>query len=62
MINLKSIDELARPVEVLSGEALEQRKAGTLGETVERLPGVQSSYFGPGVGRPIVRGFYADAR
>src|SRR5690606_9778907 len=24
---------------------------------VGKLPGVQSSYFGPGVGRPIVRGF-----
>ncbi len=52
----QAIDELARPVEVLAGEALEQRKAGTLGETVDRLPGVQSSYFGAGVGRPIIRG------
>ena len=50
-------DELARPVEVLSGERLDEAKAGTLGETVGKLPGVQSSYFGPGVGRPIVRGF-----
>ena len=50
-------DEMARPVEVLSGERLDEAKAGTLGETVGKLPGVQSSYFGPGVGRPIVRGF-----
>lgn len=52
----QAIDDLARPVEVLAGEALDARKAGTLGETVERLPGVQSSYFGAGVGRPIIRG------
>ena len=49
-------EELTRPVEVLAGERLDERKANSLGATVERLPGVQSSYFGPGVGRPIVRG------
>ncbi len=50
-------EELTRPVEVLAGERLDASKASSLGETVSRLPGVQSSYFGPGVGRPIVRGF-----
>ncbi|HZX81210.1 MAG TPA: TonB-dependent receptor [Lysobacter sp.] len=50
-------EDLTRPVDVLSGEALDEAKATTLGETVSRLPGVQASYFGPGVGRPIVRGF-----
>src|SRR5688572_25063961 len=50
-------DAMSRPVEVLSGEALDEAKANSLGETVGKLPGVQSSYFGPGVGRPIVRGF-----
>ncbi len=50
-------EDLARPVEVLTGERLDEAKANSLGETVGKLPGVQSSYFGPGVGRPIVRGF-----
>src|SRR5690606_2449676 len=49
-------DSLAVPVEVRAGERLDAAKASSLGETVDRLPGVQSSYFGPGVGRPIVRG------
>jgi len=49
-------DNLTLPVEVLAGEKLDEAKANTLGETVGKLPGVQSSYFGPGVGRPIVRG------
>src|SRR5688500_17536393 len=49
-------EDLARPVDVLAGEALDEAKANSLGETVGKLPGVQSSYFGPGVGRPIVRG------
>lgn len=50
-------EDLARPVDVLAGEQLDAAKASSLGETVNKLPGVQSSYFGPGVGRPIVRGF-----
>ena len=50
-------EDLVRPVEVLAGEQLDAAKASSLGETVNRLPGVQSSYFGPGVGRPIIRGF-----
>jgi iron complex outermembrane receptor protein len=52
----KTVEELSQPAEVLSGEALDRAKAATLGETVERLPGVQSSNFGAGVGRPIIRG------
>ncbi len=49
-------EEISDPVSVLAGEALDDRKAATLGETVSSLPGVQSSNFGPGVGRPIIRG------
>ncbi|MBX3724444.1 MAG: TonB-dependent receptor [Xanthomonadales bacterium] len=49
-------DDAARPIEVLAGPALDDSRASTLGETVSRLPGVQSSYFGAGVGRPIIRG------
>lgn len=51
-----ALDDLARPAEVLTGVALDERRAGTLGETVQSLAGVQSSNFGPGVGRPIIRG------
>ena len=50
-------DQLSRPVEVLAGERLDAAKSATLGDTVSRLPGVQSSFFGPGVGRPVIRGF-----
>lgn len=52
----RTAEDLARPVEVLAGASLDDAKSNSLGETVEGLPGVQSSYFGPGVGRPIVRG------
>ena len=43
-------------MEVLSGERLDEARGATLGETVNTLPGVQSSNFGAGVGRPIIRG------
>ena len=49
-------DDLVRPVEVLAGTELDERRAATLGDTVDRLPGVQSSFFGVGVGRPVIRG------
>lgn len=49
-------ESLAHPVELLHGEELDARKAGTLGDTVTGLPGVQTTYFGTGVGRPVIRG------
>lgn len=52
----QTAEELSQPVEVLSGERLDQAKSATLGETLDKLPGVQTSNFGAGVGRPIIRG------
>jgi len=49
-------ESLARPVAVLTGEELDARKGATLGDTISRMPGVQTTSFGPGVGRPIIRG------
>src|SRR5690606_7418015 len=52
----RTAEDLARPVAVLAGERLDEAKAASIGETVARLPGVQSSFFGAGVGRPVIRG------
>lgn len=49
-------DKIVQPVEVLAGEKLDVAKSNTLGETVASLPGVSTTYFGPGVGRPVIRG------
>ena len=49
-------DDLVRPVSIVVGEELERRRAATLGEVLDGLPGVANSDFGPGVGRPVVRG------
>lgn len=49
-------DELVQPVSVLAGDALDLRRAGSLGEVLDGLPGVANADFGPGVGRPVIRG------
>ena len=49
-------EELLQPAEVLGGTALDDARGDTLGETIAKLPGLGSSYFEPGVGRPIIRG------
>lgn len=46
----------AEPIEVLTGQALDDRRGMTLGETLANEPGVHSSFYGQGSGRPIIRG------
>lgn len=52
--------EVATPSTVLSGDALALRRGGSLGETLDGLPGVSSSYFGPNANRPVIRGQDGD--
>lgn len=52
----RSSEELVQPVDVLSGEALERRRNGTIGDVLADRPGVSNASFGPGVGRPVIRG------
>jgi iron complex outermembrane receptor protein len=53
----RTADELISPTTVISNQDIERLKSTTLGETIDGLPGVTSSDFGPGVGRPVIRGF-----
>ena len=48
------------PAQQLSGAALTQRQGSTLGETLDNLPGIANSSFGPKVGRPVIRGMDGD--
>ncbi len=52
--------ELIAPTTSLSGDNLLLRSQSTLGETLDGLPGVSSSYFGPNAIRPIIRGQDGD--
>lgn len=56
----RAADEISAPTSVLAGEALAQRLQPTLGETLAGLPGVDSTYFGPGASRPVIRGLGGD--
>jgi iron complex outermembrane receptor protein len=56
---LKSGDPAA-PVSVLAGSELLLKRSSTLGETLNGMPGVANSFFGPNAGRPIIRGLDGD--
>lgn len=52
--------DAAAPASVLGGDALVLRRGSSLGETLDGLPGVASSYFGPNANRPVIRGQDGD--
>lgn len=47
----------SQPVSVIRGTELDRRRGPSLGDTLDRLPGVHSSGFGTAAGRPVIRGF-----
>ena len=55
-----SSDAMVLPVSVLSGRELSLNRAATLGETLNNLPGVAASSFGPNASRPVIRGLDAE--
>lgn len=50
------VSDMTTPVTVLEGDALVRRREGTLGETLNSEPGINSTHFGAGASRPIIRG------
>lgn len=56
----READEIAQPTSVLGGHLLDERRQPTLGETLSGEPGVDSTYFGPGASRPVIRGLGGD--
>ncbi|HEX8680139.1 MAG TPA: TonB-dependent receptor plug domain-containing protein, partial [Chthoniobacterales bacterium] len=52
--------EQTQSVTVLTGEELEIRLEPTIGETLNREPGISSTYFGPNASRPVIRGLGED--
>lgn len=53
-------NDLIAPAQAVSGTGLLLRQQSTLGEALNGLPGVSSSYFGPNASRPIIRGLDGD--
>ncbi len=56
----KTPEDLIQPVSIISGQILTNQIQPTLGETLSNEPGLNSSYFGPGASRPIIRGIGGD--
>ena len=56
----RSVEQLAQPTSVISGDALTRNQASSIGETLADQPGVTASYFGPVSSRPIIRGQYGE--
>ncbi|AIR87869.1 TonB-dependent receptor [Pseudomonas cremoricolorata] len=52
--------QLAAPSTVLEGDELLQQQHSSLGETLNKQPGVASTWFGPGASRPVIRGLDGD--
>ena len=53
-------EEMVGSVGVVSARQIERDLNGNIADTLDRLPGVNSTYFGPAAGLPIVRGLGAD--
>lgn len=53
-------DELVIPVSVLSGRELSLKRESTLGDTLNGIPGVSATHFGPNASRPVIRGLDAE--
>lgn len=55
-----SSDQLVIPVSVLNGRELSLNRGATLGETLNGIPGVSQTSFGPNASRPVIRGLDAE--
>lgn len=53
-------DELVVPVSTLNGRELSLKRESTLGDTLDGIPGVSATHFGPNASRPVIRGLDAE--
>lgn len=53
-------DELVIPVSILNGRELSLKRESTLGDTLNGIPGVSATHFGPNSSRPVIRGLDAE--
>lgn len=55
-----SSDQLVVPISILNGRDLTFKRESTLGDTLNGIPGVSATSFGPNSSRPVIRGLDAD--
>ncbi|MDB6070191.1 MAG: iron complex outerrane recepter protein [Verrucomicrobiales bacterium] len=56
----RTLFQQAQAVSILEGAELRQALQPSLGDTLAKLPGVNSTGFAPGAGRPVIRGLGED--
>lgn len=56
----RTSDELITSTTALTADDIADRLSGGLGDTLDGLPGVSTTAFGPGASRPIIRGLGAE--
>ncbi len=56
----RTVEQLAQPTAVLSGEQLIKKQSSSLGETVSQELGMSSTFFGPVASRPVIRGQFGE--
>ena len=56
----RTVQQLAQPTSVLTGDLLEKNQSTSIGETLANQLGVSSNYFGPIASRPVIRGQYGE--
>ncbi len=59
-VDPKTAFDFAQGASSLSGRQLRLHQEDSLGETLAHTPGVNSTYYGPGASRPIIRGLGGD--
>ncbi|WP_321395136.1 TonB-dependent receptor [Emcibacter sp.] len=56
----KSQMDVLQGSSLVTEEQLDRLMAATIGETLTNIPGVNSTFFGPGASRPVIRGLGGD--
>jgi iron complex outermembrane receptor protein len=56
----RTVEQMAQPISVLSGDALARSHSSSIGETLADQPGVSATYFGPVASRPVIRGQFGE--
>ena len=56
----RTVEQLAQPTAVLTGEQLIKKQSTSLGETVSQELGMSSTFFGPVASRPVIRGQFGE--
>ncbi len=59
-LEVKTLSEMAQPIDILTKDRIGERIQPTIGETLAGEPGVASTFFGRGASRPVIRGQGGD--